>query len=309
MRIRELKLIRYGKFTDRTVALPPGDRDIHLIVGPNEAGKSTVRTAIGDWLFGIPARTPLAFLHPMPDLRVGGTLERSSSGDAPEQQLAFDRTKGNKNTLRTPDDTTLPDGALQPWLGSLQAQAFNRMYALDHTTLVEGGAGILSASDDIGRMLFQSAAGIEHLGDALQKLQAEADTLWSSRKSGSRIYYQALEAYDTAHADFKKATLRTKDWKAQHDALAATETALAEARTRDIDIRRQLSRLERIRRVRPMLLALDAAQAQRDELLTAGDIPLLVENADQVLGDARQELVLVAADLQRLQQDVAQTQM
>ena len=211
MRIRELKLIRYGKFTDRTVALPPGDRDIHLIVGPNEAGKSTVRTAIGDWLFGIPARTPLAFLHPMPDLRVGGTLERSSSGDAPEQQLAFDRTKGNKNTLRTPDDTTLPDGALQPWLGSLQAQAFNRMYALDHTTLVEGGAGILSASDDIGRMLFQSAAGIEHLGDALQKLQAEADTLWSSRKSGSRIYYQALEAYDTAHADFKKATVRTKD--------------------------------------------------------------------------------------------------
>ena len=67
MRIRELKLIRYGKFTDRTLALPPCARDIHLIVGPNEAGKSTVRTAIGDWLYGIPARTPRAFLHPMPD--------------------------------------------------------------------------------------------------------------------------------------------------------------------------------------------------------------------------------------------------
>lgn len=309
MRIRELKLIRYGKFTDRTLALPSGDRDIHLIVGPNEAGKSTVRTAIGDWLFGIPARTPLAFFHPMPDLRVGGTLEKLVSAEAVGQQLSFDRTKGNKNTLRTPDDASLSESALQPWLGSLQAQAFNRMYALDHTTLVEGGAGILSASDDIGRMLFQSAAGIEHLDDALQKLQAEADTLWASRKSGSRIYYQALETYDTANAEIKKATLRTKDWKAQHDALATTEAALAEARKRDVDIRRQLSRLERIRRVRPMLLALDAAQAQRNELLTAGDIPLLAENADQVLGDARQELVLVAADLQRLQQDVAQTQM
>lgn len=309
MRIRELKLIRYGKFTDRTLALPSCDRDIHLIVGPNEAGKSTVRTAIGDWLFGIPARTPLAFLHPMPDLRVGGTLEKLASADAVGQQLAFDRTKGNKNTLRTTDDASLSDGALQPWLGSLQAHAFNRMYALDHTTLVEGGAGILSASDDIGRMLFQSAAGIEHLGDALQKLQAEADALWASRKSGSRIYYQALDAYDTANAEFKKATLRTKDWKAQHDALAATEAALAEARKRDVDIRRQLSRLERIRRVRPMLLALDAAQAQRDELLTAGDIPLLAENADQVLSDARQELVLVAADLQRLHQEAEQTQM
>ena len=167
MRIRELKLIRYGKFTNRTLVLPAQDRDIHLIVGPNEAGKSTVRTAIGDWLFGIPTRTPLAFLHPMPELRVGGVLERLASGETAAQQFAFDRTKGNKNTLRAPDDASLPDGSLQPWLGSLQAQTFARMYALDHATLVEGGAGILSASDDIGRMLFQSAAGIENLADAL----------------------------------------------------------------------------------------------------------------------------------------------
>lgn len=308
MRIRELKLIRYGKFTDRTLALPARDRDIHLIVGPNEAGKSTVRSAISDWLFGIPMRTPLAFLHPMPELRVGGVIERLAPGGAAAQQFAFDRSKGNKNTLRTPENTDLPEAALQPWLGSLQAQAFNRMYALDHTTLVEGGAGILSASDDIGRMLFQSAAGIEHLGDALQKLQNEADALWAPRKSSSRTYYQALDAYETANAEFKQATLRTKDWKAQHDALVSTEAALADARRRDVDIRQQLSRLERIRRVRPMLLALDAARAQRDELLAAGDIPLLAENAAQVLNDARQEMLLVASDLQRLQHDISQAQ-
>jgi uncharacterized protein YhaN len=308
MRIRELKLIRYGKFTDRTLALPARDLDIHLIVGPNEAGKSTVRTAIGDWLFGIPMRTPLAFLHPMPELRVGGIIERLASGEATAQLLAFDRTKGNKNTLRTPEDAILPEAALQPWLGSLQAQAFNRMYALDHTTLVEGGAGILSASDDIGRMLFQSAAGIEHLGDALQKLQDEADALWAPRKSSSRAYYQALDAYDAANAEFKQSTLRTKDWKAQHDALVSTEVALASARKRDIEIRQQLSRLERIRRVRPMLLALDTARVQRDELVATGDIPLLAENAAEVLSDARQSMVLVSADQQRLQQDIAQAQ-
>ena len=113
MRIRELKLIRYGKFSDRTLALPFKDRDIHLIVGPNEAGKSTFRTAIGDWLFGIPMRTPLAFLHPMPELRIGGVIERRGSGTAGGEELAFDRTKGNKNTLRTPTDAPLLDGALQ----------------------------------------------------------------------------------------------------------------------------------------------------------------------------------------------------
>jgi uncharacterized protein YhaN len=308
MRIRELKLIRYGKFTDRSLDLPLKDRDIHLIVGPNEAGKSTVRTAIGDWLFGIPMRTPLAFLHPMPELRIGGVIERRGAGSAKGELLAFDRTKGNKNTLRTPEDAPLPDGVLQSWLGSLQAQAFNRMYALDHTTLVEGGAGILSASDDIGRMLFQSASGVEHLGDALQKLQAEADALWAPRKSGTRAYYQALEAYEAAHAEFKKSTLRTKDWKAQHDALTATEAQLAEAKARDVELRQQLSRLERIRRVRPLLLALDAARAQRTELLATSDIPLLEETATQVFGRATQDIALAEADISRLQREVDETQ-
>ena len=50
MRIHQLNLIRYGKFTDRPVTLPRNTqdaRDIHFIVGPNEAGKSTLRAAIG----------------------------------------------------------------------------------------------------------------------------------------------------------------------------------------------------------------------------------------------------------------------
>lgn len=308
MRIRELQLIRFGKFTDRSLGLPLQERDIHLIVGPNEAGKSTVRTAIGDWLFGIPARTPLAFLHPMPELRIGGVIERRGAGGTQAEPLAFHRTKGNKNTLRTPADTPLPDGALQPWLGSLQAQAFNRMYALDHTTLVEGGAGILSASDDIGRMLFQSAAGIEHLGEALQQLQAEADALWAPRKSGARVYYQALEAYEAAHAQFKRATLRTKDWQAQHDALTTTEARLAEAKARDAELRQQLSRLERIRRVRPRLQALDAARARRAELLAGADIPLLDENAAPLFAQAMQDMALADADIARLRRDIAQDQ-
>ncbi|PQA81922.1 hypothetical protein C5F52_18100 [Limnohabitans sp. TS-CS-82] len=168
MRIRELKLIRYGKFTDRSLSLPFADRDIHLIVGPNEAGKSTVRTAIGDWLFGIPMRTPLAFLHPMSELRIGGVIEKQGSRGNEEDRLAFDRAKGNKNTLRSPEDVPLPEGVLHAWLGGLQQPTFNRMYALDHTTLVEGSAGILSASDDVGRMLFQSATGIEHLGTIIR---------------------------------------------------------------------------------------------------------------------------------------------
>jgi uncharacterized protein YhaN len=308
MRIRELKLTRYGKFTDQFLALPFKDRDIHLIVGPNEAGKSTVRNAIGDWLFGFPVRTPLAFLHPMPELRIGGVIERRDSRATGTELLAFDRIKGNKNTVRSPDDEPLPDGILQSWLGSLQAQAFSQMYALDHKTLVEGGVGILSASDDIGRMLFQSASGVEHLGDALKGLQAKADALWAPKKSDKREYYRALEDFDAANAEFKRSTLRTRDWKEQHDALTAKESQLAAAKIQDIELRQQLSRLERIRRVRPLLLVLDTARAQRNELLATGDIAVLEEAAAQVYRHATQDISMAEADIAKVQREVDETQ-
>ena len=80
MRIRELRLLRYGKFTDRLLALPHAPQDIHLVVGANEAGKSTMRRALSDWLFGFPMRsTGMDFLHPMQDLRLGGIIEDNTA--------------------------------------------------------------------------------------------------------------------------------------------------------------------------------------------------------------------------------------
>ncbi len=308
MRIHDLNLIRYGKFTDRRVELPFGERDIHIIVGPNEAGKSTVRSAIGDWLFGIPMRTPLDFLHPMPELRIGGSIERVANGDDSKSSLAFDRTKANKNTLRTQQNELLPDTVLQQWLGGLDAPAFNRMYALDHSTLVKGGAGILSASDDLGRMLFQSASGMEHIGQVLQRLQEEADALWAPRKAGAREYYVALEAFNQAQGELKKGTLRTRDWKDQHEALIECERALSLARQRHAETRAQISRLERIRRVQPLLLSLDASQSQLDDLFAKGPAPLLPEDAATILNKANQSLALADADIQRHQAVIVEAQ-
>ena len=58
MRVRRLDLLRYGHFTDRSFELPAGDVDLHIVFGPNEAGKSTALAAIEDLLFGVPVRSP-----------------------------------------------------------------------------------------------------------------------------------------------------------------------------------------------------------------------------------------------------------
>lgn len=322
MRIRELRLIRYGRFTDHIVDLPAAAKDIHLIVGPNEAGKSTLRRAISDWLFGIPARTPMGFLHPMQELQIGGVLERDdrSATDLPvdaidsplpaipsEKRLDFERRKGNRNTLRTPTGSSLADSVLHGWLGNLQADSFNRMYALDHTTLVAGSEDILKASNDIGRMLFQAAAGIGHLGEALKNLQEEADQLWAPRKSDKRLYYQFQDTYDQARQSLTDSQLRARDWKTKHEALTETGRMLDEARHRLRDIRQQTSQLERIRRVQPLLRAWDAAQQQHQTLAAEGMPPLLPEDARQIFQAANQENALAQAQADRLQADLATT--
>src|SRR4030066_146244 len=75
MRITRLDLLRYGKFTDKSVSLPGATKDFHLIVGPNEAGKSTLRSAIQDLLFGIETRSRYNFLHPHSEMRLGALIE------------------------------------------------------------------------------------------------------------------------------------------------------------------------------------------------------------------------------------------
>ena len=61
MRLAELDLLAYGKFTDAKLLFPKAEHDFHIIIGPNEAGKSTVRRAIAELLFGMEVRSPLGF--------------------------------------------------------------------------------------------------------------------------------------------------------------------------------------------------------------------------------------------------------
>jgi len=67
MRLDRLDLTRYGRFTDVRLDFPTpaqGVPDLHVIFGPNEAGKSTLFSAWLDLLYGIPLRTRYDFLHP-----------------------------------------------------------------------------------------------------------------------------------------------------------------------------------------------------------------------------------------------------
>ena len=256
MRLQNLQLVRYGKFTETEIALPRSQHDFHLIVGPNEAGKSTIRGAIADLLFGFPTRAnAMAFLHPQPELRLAAQI---ANDDA---VLDFARVKAAKNTLRNAADTALADDALAEFLGAADRKFFENMFGLGHMQLVEGGQSILDASKDVSQVLFQSAAGIAGLGKVKEALVDEAGKLWGPRYSATRSYYAAHDQCEEASRELKAATVRTKAWADASKEFDEAEASIATAKAQKAQLQTRRGKLERVRRLAPAVQELRSAQA------------------------------------------------
>ena len=282
MRFRRLNLIRYGRFTDKTVDLPAGKADFHIVFGPNEAGKSTALSAVEDLLFGIPARSPYGFLHGAPAMRIGALLE---NGQSP---LEIVRRKGNKDTLLAPDGS-IPAGGesvLQPFLAGADRLFFERMFSLDHKRLESGGRDILEAKDDAGRTLFSAGAGIEGLTRRLNELANEADTLWGPRRAKSRKFYAAYDKLKEAERELREQTFTAGEWRDLKRSLETAEEAHAKVNADFAQADAERNRLQRIRLVHGNVRRKQEIDSELEALGAAAALP---EDAAAVLETARRK--------------------
>ena len=192
MRLARLDLISYGRFTNASFELPQGERDVHIVFGSNESGKTTSLMAIEDLLFGIQEQSPYNFLHDYQTMRIGAMLENGA------ERLDFRRRKGRRETILGPDGFPVAgdEGLLGPFLGGARRAFFDRMFNLSHDRLAEGGRAIIEAEDDVGQMLFSAGTGLSDLRERLGQLDHEANGLWGPRRSGTRLYYQAEERFN-----------------------------------------------------------------------------------------------------------------
>lgn len=302
MRIERLHLDRYGRFTDRWLDFRGEGVRLHVLHGPNEAGKSTVRSAVTDLLFGIDVRTGYGFRHGYKAMRIGGEIV-SSAGE----RLGFRRRKGDSNTLLTAGatETAIPDGVLRAFLGAMDKDAFERMFALDHQRLRAGGERMLGTNGDLAKSLLDAGTGMAEVGEALKSIESELDELGElGRRSKNKPLWRRLDEYDGARRAVRDQTLRAEDWKQ----LRANVERAEERRT---DIGRQLqalrersNKLQRVRRVASVLARLTELEA---ELAGLGAVPDLSPDfaerwatADRTLADAtsrmrRSESALEAA--------------
>ncbi|MBO9098088.1 MULTISPECIES: ATP-binding protein [unclassified Rhizobium] len=269
MRFKSLEILRYGALTDRTLKFRP-DARLHIIYGPNEAGKSSALAAISDLMFGFPTAAEYSFLHEANTLRVGAEIV-SQGG----QSLAFRRRRGRKNTLLSADaaETALPEDALAAFIGSLNRDVFERAFGLNSDRLRLGAAAMLKGGGEIGSLLFSAASGLLGLTQLKQSLENEADLIFGPRKSKDRSFYQVLERHDEAKRAERDSELKSGDWKRLLADAADIEAQLAALQAERQETRHTLDRLTMLKTLEPVLAEIDAEQDRLAEFVDLAALP------------------------------------
>ena len=259
MRLLSLTLERYGAFTDRVLTFRP-DAKLHVVLGANEAGKSTALSAVTDLLFGFGKSTDYAFLHDMPSLRVGAEIAAADG-----RRLAFRRRKGNARTLVDGADAALPDDALAPFLGGLSRPVFCRAFGLDAEALRKGGKEMVAVEGEVGASLFAAGSGLRGLTELQARLDGEAEAIFTPRKAGHRTFYQALDAWQDSRKTERETGISTTDWRQLNETIAAAGEDLERLRAERGRLAAARARLERLTRAGPVLAEIDALEARLAE--------------------------------------------
>ena len=302
MKIKRLDLISFGPFTNRILDLNDGNPGLHVVLGPNEAGKSSTLRALKAWLFGIDARSQDNFIHDYRQLRVGGILETSGG-----QQIACVRRKGNKDTLLDAEtEQPIGDNVLSNLLPGLDEKLFSQLHGIDYQGLVQGGQAILEQSGDIGKSLFGAALGTKGKTDLLGELASEADKLFKARGQNQIINAAAVDLKEARRQE-RQDSVSVRNWQDLQKELKEEEREIARIEDELTEARLSKSKLGRFNRVAAALSErrelLDLLAKQADVVVLSEDFSFRRKTALDKLANAREQLQKNSAKLERIKQE------
>ncbi|MEO8455545.1 MAG: AAA family ATPase, partial [Sphingomicrobium sp.] len=279
MRFAKLILERYGRFEGCELDFRRRGPDLHVIYGPNEAGKSTSLSAVSDLLFGFPTRSPYNFLFDYSLLRVGAVVEEDG------RTLTCRRRKSGGSTLVDADERPILDADLLAMLKGQTRDTFRLSFSLDQKALREGGQAIVKAKDDVGQALFAAGSGLTTISEHVKRIEEETDAIWGRRAKGTRTYTRAERELETSVRAVRDASLKPKSWTDARDAKDGAKQrleAIEEERKALLVENQQLQRLRRVAgnvRLRQDVLEQIAAAAPTAELTEAAETAAVADMA------------------------------
>ena len=282
MRLTSLTLERYGNFEREEIPFDPRPGRLNLVVAPNGAGKSVLRRAFGDLLFGIGGQTPMGFRFGYKGMQI--RAEAESATGVPIQLV---RRKGQGRTLLDGDGVELAPALLDRLLGGTDLARLERLFALDTERLRAGGTVLLETGGELAEALLSASSGLPRVRDLRGRLEAARDAVAPQRKFAARPFYRGLDGFVEARKLKRQEALRPEAWQQLVAELAELEEVQAEAGRALPGLSVDLARLDRVRLTKPLLLRLDGALEWLD---ANSDAPVLPTELGARLGAAREAL-------------------
>lgn len=263
MKIRQLFLKAFGPFTHTTLDFS-GPANLHVIYGPNEAGKTSALRAMADLRYGIHAQSKDDFVHGYKEMRLAAVFE-----DGAGCLLGLARRKGNKDTLQMADVNTgdaIPASMVAPDVmlaltGGVAREQFETMFGLDSAHLRAGGDMLIRGEGELGAALFEASTGSAGIKATLETLQTDAKQFFAPR-GASTVLVEAARQLDEAKQRYRQALTKPDQWKALNRAHEDALSCLAQVRAQLASQRRRQAQLSELRVVEPLLRQLD--QVSRD---------------------------------------------
>jgi len=261
MRVRSLTLERFGAFTDRTIDVGSG---LTLVMGANEAGKSTALAALSDLLWGIPPTSRYAFFHARQSLALLATLELPDADEA----VNVVRRHSGLSHAGTGAAVTMP------WVASPSdtRARWRQSFGLSHDELRRGGAELCRGSGDLAELVFTARSG-HAIRQLLEQIDREAHDLYKEHKGNKGVgVRRAHNAYQEAVSRVWESTTSSDVVRAVRDDFDHCETDFSAARKGMVDAQQKAIMLERRAQAADHARSVAALDRDLQELLAEGVI-------------------------------------
>ena len=301
MRFRRLELAAFGHFNDTILDLSQGAQGLHLVLGPNEAGKSTALRAIHDLFFGIPARTTDSFLHAPSKLLIKALLELKN-GDA----IFCQRRKGNKNTLLDQEGSPLSPKETARFLELVPESTFKSIFSTSHEELRKGGELIATGQGDLGQALFAAGTGGLGMRNLIQELEDQAGAIFKPTNAKKPLLNNLLIQYQSQMTLARKTILKPEEYEEQLAIQNQAQKRLDHLKTEIRDLSSRLNQLDRIEKTQPLVAALGQAEQDLKALPKAAKLDTEFSGsrreAQKEIKEAKSQKAALVAEIESLKQ-------
>lgn len=298
MKFEAIKLIAFGPFTDRILDFSGERFGLHVLFGPNEAGKTTALRALTGLLYGFGHIVGDAWKHQPRDLAVGGVFVLSDG-----RTLNLTRFKRRKNDL-IDDDTGEPVGQalLDEHLGRMGREAFTHAFGVSHESLRLGVESVLAAGGDLGHALFAATSGLNTLKLAMARLDEKMAELFTPRSRKALVItgISEIKRLRKAQKDASSSHIQWLKTKKQVDRLQQSE------KTNELELEELSARIGSLSRHRDAVKHVAARARLEKELEKIGPAPRLRENFRQERVETRMGVEQAAQAEKHLKRDLGE---